>query len=157
MENLDGNILRSGSIQAYRKKEYLDLDISWFLERGFSIVKFDCSRWTSELRMHEDFSTELNFSDYYGKNLHALNDCLVELEINHPGIVLVFFKFDSLGEMTRQTLTEIFDHASRLQLSLGRKMIGLLQVDDPKTTFSPIQYSIIWNNREWLDSNRLKK
>jgi len=157
MENLDWLILRSGSIRAYRKKEYLELDISWFVDRGFSVIRFDCSKWTSKAMMHEDLATELNFPDYYGKNLDALTDCLVELEINDPGLVLVFSRFDTLGEETRDTLTDIFDHASRAQLSLGKKMIGLLQVDDPKTTFSPIQYSIIWNSKEWLDSNRLKK
>ena len=39
---------------------------------------------------HEELKTSLNFPDYYGKNLDALNDCLSEIESEHLIYILTY-------------------------------------------------------------------
>jgi ribonuclease inhibitor len=40
----------------------------------------DCENMTDRERAHEYIAEELDFPDYYGKNLDALFDCLTEME-----------------------------------------------------------------------------
>lgn len=39
---------------------------------------------------HEELKTSLNFPDYYGKNLDALNDCLSEIVSEHLIYILTY-------------------------------------------------------------------
>jgi len=153
--DLDWTILRSGSISVYRRQEYLNSDIDWFQKEHYNVVRFQCSTWTSEDKMHQDLRDKLGFPDYYGSNYNALNDCLEEIEMKDTGLVIVFEHFDQLQNDTRQMLLNIFDRASRFHLLMGNRMINLLQVDDPGIEFEPIKaYHVHWNNREWNTADR---
>jgi RNAse (barnase) inhibitor barstar len=101
--------------------------------------------------MHE----KLKLPDYYGSNLDALNECLRDLEIKETGLVIVLGHFDLWDQAKGQVLIEIIDRASRFHLLLGERIILLIQVDDPNTTFDPIKsVAPIWNRREWFRKDR---
>lgn len=51
---------------------------------------------------HEELKSALDFPDYYGKNLDALNDCLSEIESDHLIYILTYKEtFDRFDEMIK--------------------------------------------------------
>jgi RNAse (barnase) inhibitor barstar len=133
----------------------LNSDIEWFEKEKYNIVRFDCSTWTNEYKMHQDFFDKLKLPDYYGSNYDALNECLEDIEIKDTGLVIACEHFDQLKNKTRQTLLNVFDRASRFHLLMGNRVINLLQVDNPETKFEPITaYHVNWNRREWYTVDR---
>jgi hypothetical protein len=80
---------------------------------------------------------------------------LRDLEIKETGLVIVLGHFDLWDQAKGQVLIEIIDRASRFHLLLGERIILLIQVDDPNTTFDPIKsVAPIWNRREWFRKDR---
>ena len=55
----------------------------------------DCSLFDSKLRLHEYLKKELNFPEYYGKNLDALFDLLTE---RREETEIIIENFDELKE-----------------------------------------------------------
>lgn len=51
---------------------------------------------------HEELKSALDFPDYYGKNLDALNDCLSEIE-SDPLVYILTYKdtFDGFDEIMK--------------------------------------------------------
>lgn len=97
----------------------------------------------------------LELPDYYGSNFDALNECLLDLEIKETGLLIVLEHFDAWDQGKGHVLIEIIDRAARFHLLLGERMVLLIQVDDPNTTFDPIKsMSSIWNRREWFIKDR---
>src|SRR5438046_10079897 len=92
-QRLDYRIFQNGWTSLYWQQNVLDTDIEWFRKEDFKIVDFDCSFWTDINNIHQDLKTKLNFPDYYGKNLDALNDCLSDLDISDRGFLIVFRHF----------------------------------------------------------------
>ncbi|MEV7502412.1 barstar family protein [Streptomyces sp. NPDC093018] len=45
-------------------------------DRGFRVICLEAGRWSTERDMHRAMAAALDFPDYYGHNLDALNDCL---------------------------------------------------------------------------------
>lgn len=51
---------------------------------------------------HEELKSALDFPDYYGKNLDALNDCLSEIESDHLVYILTYKDtFDGFDEIMK--------------------------------------------------------
>ena len=134
----------------------LDAELVWFRKEGFQIAEMDCINWTSEDEFHLQLKAVLKFPDYYGRNMNALNDCLSDLVVAEPGFLMVFRHYDSLSaDFAHATLDE-FANASRLHMLFGRKLITLVQVNDPHYSQLPVgACSLIWNRREWLIRDRI--
>src|SRR5882757_9086408 len=96
LQRLDYRIFQNGWTSLYWKKHILDADIDWFKTENFKVVEFDCSSWADINNIHSDLKTQLNFPDYYGENLDALNDCVSDLEMPDAGFVIVFRHFQVL-------------------------------------------------------------
>lgn len=76
-------------------------------------IIIDGEKIISMMDIHELFASELNFPDYYGKNLDALFDCLTE----HKEPVEIRFSnrsrlVDTLGVSFRRLMAVIDDAAS---------------------------------------------
>ena len=58
------------------------------------------SEWESELRMHESLKAQLSFPDYYGKNLNALDECMLDDLVvpDSGGLALVLNHYDRFSE-----------------------------------------------------------
>ena len=74
------------------------------------------------------------------------------------GRVLVFNKYDSFATKVPQVAWAVLDIVeinSRRMLLFGRRLIILVQSDDPEISFEPIgASSVMWNRKEWLNESR---
>ena len=101
----------------------------------------DGGRWSTDKDFHEDARRVLGFPDYYGANLDAFNDCLGDLPPHGEGTVLVFQHFDRFVQRDRpvaQAVLDIVARTSRGFLVGGRRMLALVQSDDPEIRFEPV-------------------
>lgn len=154
-QRLDWQILQNGWTSIYWQQSILDKDLKWFINANYHIVDFDCTNWTDTIQIHKDLKQRLNFPDFYGENFDALNDCLSELEIDKTGLVIVFRNFQVVQKDFAHSLLEIFAKNSRFQSLLDKRLLTLIQVDNPKYEIKPVgSYEILWNGAEWLDSKK---
>ncbi len=130
-------------------------------------MEFDASQWKNEKQMHEALAAGLSFPDYYGKNLDALDECICE-DVSVPyqgGLILVFRRYDhfartvqidaSVGRSFAEIVLHVFARAVRYHMLFGRRLMIIVQSDDPQVRFdnlAPVFAS--WNPREWLAQNR---
>jgi RNAse (barnase) inhibitor barstar len=158
-QQLDYALLQNGSISLYFRTEVLTEDVNWLAARGYRIDNFDCTTWHTEDDMYSAFAATLDFPDYFGRNLAALNDCLCEIEVPETsGRVLVFRRYDAFAAKMPEVawhVLDILESNSRTYLLFGRRLLTLLQSDDPEIQFESVgARPVSWNGREWLNKNR---
>src|SRR5678809_1679452 len=94
---------------------------------------------------------------YYGENLDALNDCLSDIEINEPGLVIVFRHFQIVDKDIAHSLLDIFARNSRLHNLFGKRLLTLVQVDNPNYQIDPVgSSSVLWNGAESVSYTHLR-
>jgi RNAse (barnase) inhibitor barstar len=172
-EPLDWGILRDGGVALYWRTEILSDDLDWLQLNGYQITTFDASEWQSpsgwetERRMHESLKVQLSFPDYYGNNLNAFDECICDdLVVPDPGgLAIVLNHYDEFlrtsrnpandEESTAETVLYIFAKAVRYHMLFGRRLLILVQSDDPRIEFGRLGgVGASWNSREWLSKNR---
>ena len=152
---LDWHILQNGAICLYYQRRILDEDVAWLREHNYDVHEFDCSQWTSESEFHADVSRDLTFPAGYGRNLDAFNDSLSDLAVpNVGGVALVFGRYDLFVRRLPDVAWHVLDIVevnSRWFLLFGRRLIALVQSDDPSISFDRVgARPVMWNRREWL-------
>lgn len=156
---LDWRLLQNGAISLYCQLPILQEDVAWLVNHGYLLHEFDCTTWVSQSDFHDALSATLKFPDYYGRNIAAFNDCLGDIEIpEEGGTVLVFHRFDRFAayesEFAEWVLDDIQQNSRRLSL-WGRRLLALLQSDDPRLQCRPVgACTPRWNHREWLNKAR---
>jgi hypothetical protein len=164
---LDYCILRDGGVVLYRATEILADDVNWLTQEGYQLYSFDCQRWVSEQAMHSDWQAVLSFPSYDGCNFDALEDCLSDLVVpDVGGTVFVLRNFDPYakgsgatvmhsGRTQAEVLLDILAGMSRYFLLTGKRVVVLVQTDDPTPHYTCLGgASAKWNPREWLNKNR---
>jgi RNAse (barnase) inhibitor barstar len=156
---LDWRLLQNGAISLYFQPSVLAGDVAWLANHGYVIHEFDCATWASEGDFHDAVSAKLRFPDYYGRNIAAFNDCLSDLDIpDEGGAALVFHRYDRFltqePKFAKYVLDDIQQNSRRFSL-WGRRLLALLQSDDPRLNVGPLgACSANWNPQEWLNAKR---
>jgi RNAse (barnase) inhibitor barstar len=154
-QRLDWQILQDGWTSLYWQQSILDKDLNWFKNENYSVFDFDCTKWTESKQIHNDLKKQLDFPDYYGENLNALNDCLSDIEIKATGLLIVFRHFQIVDKDIAHSLLEVFARNSRLHNLFGKRLLTLVQVDNPNYHIESVGSTpVLWNGAEWLDSKR---
>ena len=158
-QRLDLRLLQNSPVALYFRSEILSEDTAWLRNEGYLIDEFDCTKWHTESDFHNDAAARLAFPDYYGHNLNAFNDCITDLDVpNDGGRAIVFRRFDLFAQRephVAQDILDIMTSASWHSLLFGRRLLTLVQSDDPRIAFEPVgAHPVMWNPREWLSSNR---
>lgn len=158
-QRLDLRILQNGPVVLYFRSKILSEDIAWLQNEGYLIDDFDCTKWHSESDFHNDVATRLAFPDYYGHNLNAFNDCITDLDVpDGGGRAIVVRRFDLFAQKEPRVAQDILDimaSASWHSILFGRRLLTLVQSDNPRIAFDPVgARPAIWNPREWLNKNR---
>lgn len=158
-QRLDYSLLQNGSVTLYYRIEFLAEDTKQLISLGYRLENFDCAVWQTEDDMYSAFADILNFPDYFGRNLNALNDCLCDLNISEEGgIALVFHCYDSFAAKMPKVawhILDIIEIQSRHYLLFGERLLALVQSDNPQIRFDSLgARSADWNRREWLNASR---
>jgi Barstar (barnase inhibitor) len=158
-QRLDYRLMQNGPVVLYHRRELLEQDAEWLLANDYRIDRIDASRWQSEQGALDSLARSLEFPDHFGRNVNALNDCLGDIAISEQGgRALILEKYDAalrrLGSFAWNVL-DVFAGRSRGHLLWGRRLIGIIQSDDPRLELAPVGASpVTWNHREWLNKNR---
>ncbi|CAL9612881.1 barstar family protein [Streptomyces sp. enrichment culture] len=135
-------------------------------DRGFRVIRLEAAQWNTERDMHHAMAAALDFPDYYGHNLDALNDCLGDVACHGgyddapegAGLVLAFTDYDRFATTcpdAAQSVLDIVARQARKAAVLRRRLICLVQSNDPQVLFERVgAMPVLWNNDEALDARR---
>jgi RNAse (barnase) inhibitor barstar len=101
-EQRDWIVLRDGGVCLYWRQEILADDVDWLKSNGYKSIFFDAADWQStrdwesENLMHESLKAQLSFPEHYGKNLDALDECMLDDLVvpDSGGLALVLTHYD---------------------------------------------------------------
>jgi Barstar (barnase inhibitor) len=157
--------LHNSCVTLFWRKPLLDNAVTQLAAADYHLVPVNASPWTTPQDMHRDLAEALGFPPYYGRNLDALNDCMRDVVTHRygwpekaTGLVLVFTGYDSFAKrhpVDAHAVLDIVAGQSRSALLFGKRLICLVQCDDPRAEFDPVGSTpVIWNDAEWLIANR---
>ena len=127
--------------------------------------EIDGSRFSTLEGFYDEISRVLIPGADWGHNLDAFNDCMRDVVAQDygwaptsTGLALVFVGYDAFAVRRPRTahlvLDIVADHSRQAAL-YGRRLICLVQSDDPEIRFEPVGATgVRWNDAEWLDSTR---
>ncbi|GAA4662952.1 MULTISPECIES: barstar family protein [Amycolatopsis] len=164
-QEVDFRLLINTPITLFWRREVLDEAIAWLQAHGYQVTRLDAARWTTEADFHRAIAQTPAFPDYYGHNLAALHDAMQDVVAQDygwapetTGLALVFAGYDKFTDhcgQTAQAVLDIIATHSRVAALFGRRLMGLVQSDDPAIRFEPVGASpVSWNDAEWPDSRR---
>lgn len=141
-ERLDYWILRNCAVGLVHRTAALEEVVGWFRKERYVIHSFDCAQWHSRADFHGDVAQRLGFPPFYGRNLDAFNDSLGDMHVPQMGgALLVFLRYDAFAAREPQVAWDVLDittENSRHFLMTGRRLIALVQSDDPRLELAPV-------------------
>jgi RNAse (barnase) inhibitor barstar len=158
-QRLDWKLLERGAVALYHKPSVLSGDVGWFRQQQYVIHELNAAPWTTPGAFHADVQRVLGFPSYYAKNLASWIDCLPELPVpDEGGMLLVFRHYDAFAKaqpQLAQTILDSIESTSRRFLLTGRRLLALVQSDDPRLRFDRVgALPVTWTPREWTDADR---
>jgi RNAse (barnase) inhibitor barstar len=159
-DDFDYKLVRDGSVALFCKLVILEEAILWLRARQYLIHTMDATGWQDKADFHCAVAQALNFPDYYGQNLDALNDCLRDLDVPQDGgtvlVLLHYNAFASNNDDYAKAVLDVFATACWYFLADGRKLLILVQSDDPFLQLGPLGCrEATWNPREWFNKDRV--
>ena len=162
---LDHRLVHNTFVTMFWSRPLLDETVRWLAAHDYDVVTLDAGSWNSARDMFGDVAAALEFPDYFGRNLDALNDCMRDVVTGDygwrgeaTGLVLVltgFERFAALDRRTAQSMLDIFADRARSGALIGTRLICLVQSNDPRLSFEPVgAMPVMWNEAEWLDTKR---
>lgn len=71
---------------------------------------------------------------------------------------MVFNRYDyfvDIDQALAQAILDICANNARRFMLLGKRLLTLVQSNDPKISFEPVGATpVMWNSREWFNKNR---
>ncbi|MFG1917311.1 barstar family protein [Micromonospora sp. NPDC048898] len=158
-------LLINTSVTLFWRPQLLDETTAWLCAHDHQVIRLNAAHWSTEHDLHREIAAALSFPDYYGRNLDALNDCMRDV-VNQDygwtpsttGLAPVFTDYDAFAahcpRAAQFALDIMADHSRRAAL-YGRRLMCLVQSNDPHIRFAPVGATpVMWNSAEWLDSKR---
>lgn len=159
-------LMAESFVRLFWRAALFEQTLTWLREHGYYVVSLDASTWTEEADMHRDIAAALEFPDYYGYNLDALNDCLGDAAFRGyragdeepTGFVLAFTGYDTFAAhcpREAHIVLDIIANWARRAMLIGNRVCCLVQSNDPDIQFEPVGATpVLWNDAEWLNSRR---
>ncbi len=159
VQRVDWKLLEHGAVTLYHKGSVLSGDLGWLRQHGYVIHELDAAAWREPSDFHADAKRVLRFPSHYASNLASWIDCLAEIDVpDEGGAAIVFRRFDGFAKaqpQLAQTILDSVESTSRRFLLTGRRLLALVQSDDPRIRFDRVgAVPVTWNAREWTDADR---
>jgi methionine synthase II (cobalamin-independent) len=153
-------LTHDGFVTLFHSRELLAEELRWLRDANYRVIELDAAAWATPADLYDEFAVVFSFPDYFGRNHHALRDCLRDVQI-HPdatGVVLALHGYDAFARAypdDANFLLDILETQAREQKMFGERWLVLVQSDDPRLSLEPIgAYVPRWNHREFRDSSR---
>ena len=158
-ERLDWMLFQNGGVVLYHKQQVLAEHSAALVREGYQLRELDAHGWKDARAFHEDVKRVFSFPSHYTNNLASLVDALAELEIPAGGAVAVqmrrYDRFAKVESLLSWSILDAMETTSRRLLLTGRRLLTLVQSDDPRIKFERVgAMPVNWNPREWLESDR---
>ena len=158
-ERLDWLLFQNGGVVLYHKQQIMTEHIAWLMREGYQLRELDAYGWKDERAFHEDVKRVFQFPSHYSSNLASLVDALAELEIPPGGAIAVqmrrYDRFAKAEPHLAWSVLDALETTSRRLLLTGRRLLTLVQSDDPRIKFERVgAMPVNWNPREWLETDR---
>jgi len=158
-ERLDWVLFQNGGVVLYHKQQVLAEHAAWLVREHYQLRELDAYGWKDARAFHEDVKRVFQFPSHYTSNLASLVDALAELEIAPGGALAVqmrrYDRFVKVEPHLAWSVLDALETTSRRLLLTGRRMLTLVQSDDPRIKFERVgAMPVNWNPREWLDADR---
>ncbi|MEP6493732.1 MAG: barstar family protein [bacterium] len=159
VQRLDWKLLERGAVVLYYKSSVLSSDLAWFRQQAYTVYELNAGQWSAPGDFYADAQRAFNFPTHYSGNLASWIECLSELPVpDESGAVIAFRGYDAFARFQpqlAQTILDSIETTSRLFLLTGRRVLALVQSDDPRIRFERVgAMPVTWNPREWLDADR---
>jgi hypothetical protein len=156
---LDWKLMERGAVALYHKPSILSADIAWFRQERYVVRELEAAAWGTADAFHADAKRVLQFPGHYAATLMSWVDCVAELDVpDDGGMVVVFRGYDVFAKaqpQLAQTILDSIESTSRRFLLTGRRLLALVQSNDPRIRFERVgAMPVTWNPREWLDADR---
>lgn len=158
-DRLDFQLLLDGAVTLYYSADIMHEDCEWLKQHKYKVRDLDASNWNTEAAFHADVKRILEFPSYYGENLNAFSDCLSDLEMDEEGgfaiAIMHFNSFFRVMPDRAQAVLDIIETNSRRHLLIGKRLIALVQTDNPRVVYEHVGcITPSWNPRERMERNR---
>ena len=158
-------LIHNTFVTMFWRSDLLAETLDWLAEHGYQVVDVDAGDCVDTVSLLDRLASALNFPDYFGRNLDALNDCMRDVvtgdygsDLDATGFVLVLRRYDSFAgrEATAaHAVLDILADQCRNGAIIGHRMMCLVQSDDPRLHLPPVGATpVMWNDAEWLASRR---
>jgi Barstar (barnase inhibitor) len=158
-------LLINTPVTLFWRPQVLEETTAWLSAHGYQVTSLDASQWLTEHDMHRDIAAALGFPAYFGRNLNALDDCMRDVVTQDygwapdtTGLALTFIGYDAFAARcprAAQIVLDIMADHSRSDSLFGRRLMCLVQSNDPQIRFDAVgASSVLWNNAESLASKR---
>lgn len=161
MDRSDWPLFRSGAVNLYRRAEVFEDAILDLITLRYRILRL---RFQTIPQFQNDLSLALNWQEQFGYfpwtgNLDALNDGFRSEPFDSAEDNAVCIEnFDALVKSDPTLSFALLDMIachSRAYLLFGKRLVGLIQTNDPKFSCPGIgKSSAMWNEAEQLDRAR---
>ena len=156
---LDWNLVQDGFVTLFGDRDRLQEALDWLTNHGYHVVFLDAASWADPDRLDDDIAAGLDFPDYYGRNLNALEDCLSDVAEGRygvrpdaTGLVLVLVNYDQFAAadpVQAHDFLDIYARQARHAALIGHRMTCLIQSNDPDLGLAPVgAQRVRWNSRE---------
>ena len=156
---LDWQLMERGAISLYHKPSVLAQDSAWLRANGYKVLELDAGLWSKPADFHADAQRVLGFPAHYSRNLAGWVDCVAEMDVpEQGGLAIQFRRYDRFAgaePQLAQTILDSLECTSRRFLLTGRRLIALVQSDNPRIRFERVgALPVTWNQREWTEADR---
>jgi hypothetical protein len=153
-QRLDWQLVQNSNVHRYDTANEMDQTAVLLAELGYTVYRLDAGNWQHEKEMHAILAAKLNFPEYYGHNLDALNDSLRDVAEyrygSDPSTTGTVFALAGYEPFTRrspelaQAVLEIFAGNARHGLLVGHPMLCLISAmyDFPAVGATPVLLSL---------------
>jgi RNAse (barnase) inhibitor barstar len=150
---LDFSLLQNGAISGYTDSSVFEHDLHWLRNQGYVVYALDASEWRSKEDFYAAAKATLHLATYCSPNLDSFDDCVDDIEIpDSAGAVVSFRNFEfvlSIDEEFAVAILDILAGASRMHLLFGKRLIVLIQTEEPILRWNTFGGSGIMWDRPW--------
>ncbi|MGI9381635.1 MAG: hypothetical protein ACR2PO_00650 [Methyloligellaceae bacterium] len=160
-DRFDWDLLQNGAINLYFKPAVLEEAIAALEQLGYHVIRL---RFDTEKQFEADITTALKWEEQFGYapwngDLNALNDGFRGQPFHSADdtafCIENFQACVALNDYWATGLLDIMARTSRDYLLFGKRLIFLIQTDDPEFDREGLGgTSTHWNEAEWLNSAR---